>query len=188
MKQSEAPTVRPNPYALTEQKEIFCHEYLIDLNGKRAAMRAGCTDRSSQVTASRWLNEVAVSQRIDELMGDRSARTLVTADMLLRELAMLSLSDMTFYTINEEGYVELAEGAPDMAMRCIKKIRRRVRFDPEGNKTIETEFELWDKIGAIRMAGKHIGMFTERHEITGPDGGPIKTEHVWKLGDREVRF
>ena len=178
----------PNPYELTPKKRLFCQEYLKDLNGRKAAIRAGYSERSAQVTASRLMNEVAVSQHIDELMGDRSARVLVTADMLLRELAMLSLSDMTFYRINDDGYVELEDGAPDFAMRCIKKIRRRVRFDDEGNKTIETEFELWDKVSAIRMAGKHIGMFTERHEITGPDGGPIKTEHVWKFGDREVKF
>lgn len=108
--------------------------------------------------------------------------------MVLRELAMLSLSDISFFEFDDDGFVQLREGAPDLALRTVKKIKRRVRYDDEGNKTIETELELWDKVAALRLTGKHIGMFTERHEITGPDGGPIKTEHVWKLGDREIKF
>lgn len=178
----------PNPFALTAQKRRFAQEYLKDLNGRKAAIRAGYSERSAQVTGSRLLNEVAVSQYIDELMGDRSARTAITTDMVLRELAVLGLSDISFFEFDEEGYVQLREGAPDMAMRAVKSVKRRVRFDKDGNKMIESEIELWDKNSALRMLGKHLAMFTDRHEITGPDGGPIKTEHVWKFGDKEIKF
>ena len=177
-----------NPYALTKQKKAFANEYIKDLNGRQAAIRAGYSPRSAQTISSALMNEVAVSQYVDSLLGDRCARTAIDADMVIRELAIVALSDISFFDFDADGYVVLREGAPDMALRSIKKIRRRVRWDGEGNKTIETEVELWDKPMALRMLGQHMGMFTQRHELTGPDGGPIQTEHIWKLGDREIKF
>ncbi|MHC4215670.1 MAG: terminase small subunit [Planctomycetota bacterium] len=183
-----SPAVDDNLYRLTAQQRRFAEEYVIDLNGTAAAMRAGYSPKSAQATASRLMNTVSVSHYIDSLILERGERCEVTADMVVRELAGLALSNIINYDFDEDGFVTLREGAPDIALRAVKKIKRRVRYDENGDKIIETELELWDKNAAIRMLGKHLGMFIERHEHTGPGGGPIQTQQIWKFGDREITF
>jgi phage terminase small subunit len=184
----ENPVVDDNLYRLSAQQRQFAEEYIRDLNGTAAAIRAGYAPKSAQASASRLMNTVAVSHYIDSLMEERSERVQITADIVVRELAGLALSNIINYDFDEEGFVTLRPGAPDIALRAVKKIKRRVRYDENGDKIIETELELWDKNAAIRMLGKHLGMFIERHEHTGPGGGPIQTQQIWKFGDREITF
>jgi phage terminase small subunit len=37
------------------------------------------------------------------------------------------------------------------------------------------QFKLSDKLHALDSVAKHLGMFTERHEVTGKDGAPLLT-------------
>lgn len=45
---------------------------------------------------------------------------------------------------------------------------------------------------SLELLGKHLGMYVERHELTGRDGGPIETVDVTevrhRLADRIARF
>jgi phage terminase small subunit len=49
---------------LNLKQQRFVHEYLIDLNGKQAAIRAGYAAASAEVTASRLLSQDKVSDAI----------------------------------------------------------------------------------------------------------------------------
>lgn len=85
------------------------------------------------------------------------------------ELAVNAFSDISHYTIDDNGYVGLAEGAPAHAMRAISGIKRKVRYirqqDGPPIKQVETEFKLWDKGKALETLGKTLEMFRD-------DGGP----------------
>ncbi len=45
------------------------------------------------------------------------------------------------------------------------------------------EIKMHDQMAALEKVARHLGMFKERTEISGPDGGPIKTESTGKLQD-----
>jgi hypothetical protein len=47
----------------------------------------------------------------------------------------------------------------------------QIKVDDDGAVTLK----LYDKRAALVDLGKHLGMFTEKHEHTGKDGGPIET-------------
>ena len=57
---------------LTPKQARFVAEYLVDQNGKQAAIRAGCSPRSAEVTASKWLRlakvKAAVAQRLERAL------------------------------------------------------------------------------------------------------------------------
>jgi hypothetical protein len=36
------------------------------------------------------------------------------------------------------------------------------------------KFKLHDKVAALEKLGRHLGMFKEKVEITGKDGGPVE--------------
>ena len=73
--------------ALNDQQRRFVAEYIIDLNGKQAAIRAGYSDKTAEVQASRLLSHVNVREAIDKAQIRREKRTNITADRVLQELA-----------------------------------------------------------------------------------------------------
>lgn len=71
---------RPPTGSLTMLQQRFVAEYLVDLNGTRAAVRAGYSERSASTMASRLLSRPAIAAMIAEGIDARAARTRVTAD------------------------------------------------------------------------------------------------------------
>ncbi|MGC9371103.1 MAG: terminase small subunit [Paracoccaceae bacterium] len=71
---------------LSPREALFCQEYLVDLNGKQAAIRAGYAPGSAEVQASRLLSRDKVQKEIARLQEARSKRTEITQDEVLRRL------------------------------------------------------------------------------------------------------
>jgi phage terminase small subunit len=164
--------------SLTPKQQRFVEEYLIDLNSTQAAIRAGYSRSTADVAGPRLLGNVRIAAKIEEAQRLRSERTQLTADDVLRELAVLGASNAWNYRIDAAGNLDLAEGVPESAKRAVASIKRKTRIIPQKNgppiTRHETEFRLWDKNTALANIGKHLGMFTDRHEITGVGGGPLE--------------
>ncbi|MCK9327404.1 MAG: terminase small subunit [Bacteroidales bacterium] len=67
-----------------DRQERFCQEYIIDLKGTQAAIRAGYSPKTANEQASRLLANVNVQARYQELIEKRSERTEIKADDVLR--------------------------------------------------------------------------------------------------------
>ena len=74
---------------LTPRRERFCREYLVDLNGSKASIRAGYAAGSAHVTASRLLRNPKVAARISELQAETAKRLEVTVDSVMADLETL---------------------------------------------------------------------------------------------------
>lgn len=83
---------------LTPKEEMFCKEYLVDLNGTQAAIRAGYSARSAKQRAYLLLEMPRICDRINELMRARAARVETSADEVLRELLAVMRADATAIT------------------------------------------------------------------------------------------
>lgn len=59
---------------LSPKQELFCREYIKDLNGKQAAIRAGYSAATAEVKASQLLSLVKVKQFTQVLMDKRSSK------------------------------------------------------------------------------------------------------------------
>ena len=71
---------------LTPKQDMFCRDYLVDLNATAAAKRAGYSPRTAKSQGQRLLTNVDVAERIQELSQARQERVQVTADDVLRIL------------------------------------------------------------------------------------------------------
>lgn len=80
-------------FELTAKAAFFAQEYLVDLNGTRAAIRAGYSQSSAGVIACELLKKPNVAAAINELMESRQQRTQVNADMVLSWLATIATAD-----------------------------------------------------------------------------------------------
>lgn len=171
---------------LTPNELQFIQEYLVDLNGRAAAVRAGFSERSAHVASSRMLNDVRIAWRIQEAIEARAGRTQLTADMVIRELMTIGLSDISNYVIDDNGHVDIHPDAPSEATRAIKAIDRTVRYDQDGNEIIETKITLWDKNSALNLLAKHLGLLIERHAHL--IKGEIQVNQTWNIGGQEITF
>jgi phage terminase small subunit len=80
--------------AMTAIKRRFVEEYLLDLNASAAAIRAGYSAASSKQISSRLMQEADVAAALAEAMAERSRRTSVSADRVVRELARIAFADI----------------------------------------------------------------------------------------------
>lgn len=71
---------------LNEKQRKFCEEYVKDNNGSRAAVRAGYTENSSRVTASKLLTNANIKAYIDELKAELKERCMVESHVVLNML------------------------------------------------------------------------------------------------------
>lgn len=68
---------------LTAKQELFCLEYLIDLNATQASIRAGYSAKTANVIGPENLAKPCISQRIQEAMRERSENTKIDAAYVL---------------------------------------------------------------------------------------------------------
>lgn len=79
--------------ALRPQIARFVDEYLIDFNGKQAAIRAGYSPRTAEMQASRLLSGVKVQEAIAQRQQNRLDRVEIKQDDILRELLNMLAAD-----------------------------------------------------------------------------------------------
>lgn len=75
---------------LTPKQEMFCKEYLIDLNATQAAIRAGYSEKTASETGYENLRKPQLAERIQELMDKRSKSTEISAEWVLRGIKDLT--------------------------------------------------------------------------------------------------
>lgn len=145
---------------LTEKQRRFCEEYLIDLNATRAYLAAYPAVKKESTAAqagSRMLRNVKVAEHIRERMEDRQKRTEITQDRVLRELAAIAFADVTDIVSYNGGRVVIkpTEDVPRETRKIIAGIK-------EGQ--YGTEVKTYDRIRALELLGKHLGMFDQKKD------------------------
>lgn len=176
---------------LSEKQKRFCDEYLVDFNATRSykvAYGEDLTDEVASASGSRMLGNVKVSNYLSERIKERTKRTEITQDMVVTELAKIAFSDVSkvvnVFNNKREKSVKDKDGEvvgseivqftdilyqntedlPDDVKAAIKSIK-------PGRNGVEVEFN--DKIKALELLGKHLGMFTDKFEVTSDLGVTI---------------
>jgi phage terminase small subunit len=161
---------------LTPKQERLVTEYLVDLDATAAAIRSGYKAVNADVVGPRTVALPQVAAAIAAAKAVRAARTGITQDRVLAETSLLAFSDLTHYVVDDEGNVQLTKDAPAGAMRAISSIKRKTSVrvvDGEVIKTYDVELRFWDKPGVLKLAGQHVGLFSDKVEHSGPGGGPM---------------
>ena len=80
--------------ALTDKQEMFCREYLIDLNATQAAIRAWYSVKTANRTASENLSKPDIQSRIAELKAQRNDLVGINATYVLHRLVEIDQMDV----------------------------------------------------------------------------------------------
>lgn len=176
--------------ALTPKQERFVAEYLIDLNATQAAIRAGYSAKTAGAVGHENLRKPEISKAVQEAMKAREQRTEITQDRVLQELAKLGFANMQDYmriTPEGEPVADLSQLSRDQAA-AITEFTVEDFTDGRGEDSRDVrrvKFKLADKRAALVDIGKHLGMFKDKVELTGANGGPVETVTKFKLADLE---
>lgn len=156
-----------------DRYEAFAREYVIDLNGKRAAIAAGYSESRAEVTASELVRNRKCKAIIDKLLSKRASKLEVKAERVLEELARIAFSNMADYMeIDADGKpigLDLRKLTRDQAA-CIQEISEDSTGgsgDGERRLVIRRKFKLADKLKANELLCRHLGMFNDKVQVTG---------------------
>ena len=116
---------------LNEKQKQFCEEYIIDLNGTQAAIRAGYSEKTANRIASELLTKLDIQEYICELKKKRSERVKYSQDELMRDIL-------------------------EVKNRCMQA---NPVLDKEGNETGVWKFDSNGANKALDMLAKHVGFY-----------------------------
>ena len=149
---------------LTLKQQRFVDEYLIDGNATQAAIRAGYSEKAAAEIAYENLRKPQISLAIEQAFKALQAKSGVTPEQVVKELARIAFADMGEFATWEPNGLRLRDSGeltPDV-LAAVAEVGETV-----GEKTNTLRFKLHDKVKALALLGKHLGMFADRVEHSG---------------------
>lgn len=151
---------------LTPKQQRFVDEYLVDLNGTQAAIRAGYSAKTANEQAARLLAKASVKAAIDGAKAMRSERTRIDADHVLARLVEIDQLDVIDILDNAGNLLPIREW-PKAWRQTISgvDIQEIMSGDTE---TVIRKIKWPDKLRNLELIGKHVGVnaFREVVDVT----------------------
>ncbi|QKJ16624.1 terminase small subunit [Yersinia kristensenii] len=141
--------------ALTDKQEMFCREYLIDLNATQAAIRAGYSVKTANRIAAQLLSKLDIQNRIAELKSQRNDLVGINAAYVLNRLVEIDQMDVLDILL------------PNGEIKPIKDWPKTWRTTLSGIDVTEMSGDVpgflkkikWpDKVKNLELLGKHISV------------------------------
>lgn len=146
--------------ALSSREALFVKHYLSNLNAVDAARQAGWSETYAKKQGYRILKRPGVQAAIAFEQADRSERLKVTADKVVLELAKIAFLDLNTIVSVENGKVVCKNSA-----ELTEEQRSAISEISQTKESIKVKAH--DKLGALEMLGRHLGMFTDNIRHSG---------------------
>nr|DAS18373.1 MAG TPA: Terminase small subunit [Bacteriophage sp.] len=164
---------------MTEKQKRFCDEYIIDLNATQAAIRAGYSPHTAKDIASQNLAKLNILAEINKKLAERSKRTGVNQDRVVRELAKIAFVNAA--DVIDDRNATVKPTATDDDRACIQSVKVKIMDSDKGTME-EREIKLADKVRALELLGKHLGMFKEKVELSTDEPSKKLSDILDQLG------
>lgn len=143
---------------ITPLQERFCHEYVIDLNATKAAIRAGYSAKTAFVQGPRLLDVVSVHSLISKLRDEQKARLKMSSDEVLEEIAKLARSNVK-RVFGEGGKILSPHEMDDDVAAAVESFEARLEFADDGAPPEEIrKIKMHSKLGALKILAQHHGI------------------------------
>lgn len=145
---------------------MFAREYVVDLNPERAALASGFSESYGKIL----LTDPRVKAIVTYLQQDRAQRLEIKADRVVEELARLGFSNVLDYMQpDEQGSMRLdfSKVTRDQAAAIaeIREDNTGGTGDGQRKQIVRTTLKLADKLRALELIGKYLGLYQERQKI-----------------------
>lgn len=167
--------------SLTAKQKRFCDEYLIDLNATQAAIRAGYSEKTAYRTGADNLRKPQIEEYIAKRQKELSRSTEITQERVIKELALIAFSNNADYAHVVEKKLQVEAGGalvdvldkdgkpvmyrtvePVLTEELTEEQKRALAVIKKGRDGLEVKS--CDKVKALELLGKHLGIFTDKIE------------------------
>ncbi|HCL3628821.1 TPA: terminase small subunit [Pseudomonas aeruginosa] len=146
--------------ALTKKQRLFVDEYLIDLNATQAAIRAGYSTRRAAEIGYQLLQRPEVAQAIQAAMAERSRRTEVEADYVIRRLREIDEMDV-LDILEDDGSFRSIRDWPKAWRQFLSGIEIAELFEGRGDDRriagVLRKVKWPDKLRNLELLSRHVG-------------------------------
>ena len=152
---------------MTNKQKRFVEEYLIDLNATQAAIRAGYSPDTAGSIGNENLKKPEICACVEKAMAERSKRTGVCADRVVQELAKIAFLNLR--DVIDPKTAAVREDASDEDTAALQSIKVKKSYSETGE-SIEREAKAADKLKALELLGRHLGMWNDKLDVNGVEG------------------
>lgn|SRR5574343_979281 len=140
----------------------FVEEFLVDLDGTKAAIRAGFKPSNASTRAWSLLRRQDVSEAVSAGQREMSERVEVRQDKVLAEYMAVAFADIGQYFDDHGNLLPLQE-IPEMARKAISEIQVFEEYAfSEGERVPigqTKRLKFHDKLKALDALGRNLGLF-----------------------------
>lgn len=141
---------------LTPKQQRFCDEYLIDMNGTQAAIRAGYSKKTAGVIADENLKKPYIREYIDERMKGKEEKLVAKQDEVMQYLTAVmrrEYSEHVVVTLAKEKSTYVPDQNGTMRKQTIKE---------EVPQVVRIPAKLSDANKAAELLGRAYGIYSDR--------------------------
>nr|DAM43624.1 MAG TPA: Terminase small subunit [Caudoviricetes sp.] len=173
---------------LTPKQIRFVDEYLVDFNATQAAIRAGYSKKTAAFIGAENLKKPKIAEEIARRQKDLQRRTEVTQERVVKELARIAFANIADY-LHVETQTRTKDDGTEVTYQTVMfsetqelSADQRAALAVVKQSVNGFELKLHDKIKALELLGRHIGMFNDKLSLSGTDGGPLTFRWAGKDG------
>lgn len=164
--------------ALTPKQNQFVAEYTVDFNASAAAIRAGYGEKTAGQVAHKLLRSPQIQEAVKEAISARERRTQITGDRVLAELARIAFSDASDYVKVKQPGPAKKNGIP-LQFLVLTPTEELTADQKAAIASVEEtkagiKVRTHDKVKALELLGKHLGLFTDKIAISAIDPETVK--------------
>ncbi|WP_273761548.1 terminase small subunit [Aeromonas hydrophila] len=168
--------------------ERFCHEYVIDLNGTQAAIRAGYSAKTANRIANQLLSKLDIQSRIAELKSARNEELKIDANYVLRRLVEIDEMDV-LDIMTDEMNVKPVSQWPPVWRRYLSGFDLAEMFEGRGDDREMTgilkKIKWPDKVKNLELLGKHVSVQAFKEQTATELSGSLELKPLSALFDDE---
>ena len=154
-------------YGLTDQQKGFVHEYVIDLNPSQAAERAGY----SKEMGTALLSRPQVQQAIQDLSKELFESKIMSAKEAWENTSAMANASMA-------DCYDLSDPENPKLKALTNEVMKNVHEIELSNGKIK-KLKMYNRKDAQEMVNRMHGLYTVKHEHSGPHGRPIEINHKY---------
>ena len=125
---------------LTAKQQMFCDEYLIDLNATQAAIRAGYSEKTARAIGAENLTKPDIKEYIENRMAEKEAALIADQDEVMKYITSVMRGE-------SKAEVVVVEGCGDGYSEA-----RTMTKAPDEK----------ERLKAAEMLGKRYGLFKDK--------------------------
>lgn len=161
---------------LTPKQKRFVSEYLVDLNATAAAIRAGYSEKTARAIGAENLTKPNIAAEIKKRQRRHQCKLEITQEKVLEELAAIGFANGTdFVEVNASGLLSVKPTKDIPAQK--RPAIAGIKYTKDG-----IEIKLYDKVRALELLGKHLGIFDAKGS-----GTEVPENNIFEVIEQSTR-